>query len=318
MLTKLVDYYSRGGGREHEGNALNVLTYHRVTEDKDLLRPLHLTTELFSKQVLWLKRNFVVLSLPEAIELSERNKLPPKAVTITVDDGYRDSYDFIYNILKDQGVSACFFVATEGLEKGFLWEDEIASAVFNAPNQLATITLDNKLYKIDTYRTRQSTVAELTERIKYKSLIERNREISFLQQQTNIAQENQNIFLLPEYIKEMNLGGMTIGAHTHRHPILSLEEDNDAFVEIQKSQLILEEIIQEKVEYFAFPNGLYRKDFDDKHIEMVKKLGFKAAFSTNWGTLTNFSNERFKIKRFTPWDETELKFCLRLALNYRK
>jgi peptidoglycan/xylan/chitin deacetylase (PgdA/CDA1 family) len=109
---------------------------------------------------------------------------------------------------------------------------------------------------------------------------------------------------------------MGIGSHTHTHPILSKENHDTALAEIEQSKVILENIINQPVDYFAYPNGKFGLDFDSNHIDMVKKCGFLSALSTDKGVLANQEIDNFNIKRFTPWDETEFKFVLRLALNY--
>ncbi|WP_170309665.1 polysaccharide deacetylase family protein [Litorilituus lipolyticus] len=296
---------------------LNILTYHRVGESYSAKNPKSIYWDLFKQQIKWLNKYFTVLPLPLALELQARNELPPRAVCITIDDGYRDSYDFIYKTLLDEGITGAFFISTQGLIKGGLWDEEIYAAIFNAPDEVTELYLQGKLFDISSFEKRVDVRYQLVESTKYLPLKQREAAVESIKQQT---QFNKTIdkFLSAEQIKEMHASGMTIGAHTHSHPILNKESNSVALLEIKQSKEILENIIEQQVEFFAYPNGKYEQDFNAQHVEMVKSLGFKAAFSTDWGILSDQKSEGYKIKRFTPWDETELRFALRLALNYRK
>ncbi len=50
---------------------------------------------------------------------------------------------------------------------------------------------------------------------------------------------------------------------------------------------------------------------------MIKETGYRAAFSTAWGTVTP-NTDVFQVPRFTPWDKSPLRFALRLTHNYMR
>ena len=312
LLKRVIQLCSKGA----YGNKLNVLTYHRVDEFTDPLKPQTLSLSLLRSQLKWLKKYFNVLTLPEAIDLMEKGKLPAGAVCISIDDGYSDCYHHIYQVLKEESLKANFFITTEGITEGGLWDEYVVNAISYAPNTLRQIQLNNKFYDISTFRRRQESQGKILEIIKYMTLDERKDAITSIYEQTN-APKPVPAFLSEKQIKEMHDAGMTIGAHTHNHPIMQVEDIDVCAEQISKGRKILEDIIGEPVDYFAFPNGKINKDFNEQHCKLLEQLGFKGALSTNWGTLDNLTTDRFKIKRFTPWDETEWRFCFRLALNYR-
>jgi hypothetical protein len=47
---------------------------------------------------------------------------------------------------------------------------------------------------------------------------------------------------------------------------------------------------------------------------MVRESGFDAAMSTAWGVSTG-SRDPYQLARFTPWDQTPLRFAARLVRN---
>jgi len=316
MLNWIVHFLANRWSCQKGSTRLNILTYHRVNEIYDARDPKTIELRLFRRQLKWLKKHFVVLSLPEALQLQSENKLPAKAVCITVDDGYRDSYDVIYPSLLEEGLTATFFISTKGLEEGGLWDAEIYFSIFNAPSNVKSVVCAGKSFDLSTFEHKVESRYLLTGQVKYLPQLEREAIICELKKQT-ICREMDNHFLTEQQIKIMHSTGMTIAAHTHNHPILMKENDDIAFFEIIQNKLMLEEIIKAPVNLFAYPNGKYNIDYNDKHIAMVKEIGFEAAFSTDWGCVSTLASERYQLKRFTPWDANEFSFVLRLALNYR-
>ena len=106
-------------------------------------------------------------------------------------------------------------------------------------------------------------------------------------------------------------------SHTVNHPILSSVSDETARGEIIGSKRYLEDMIQEEIEGFAYPNSKPDLDYSAKHSDRVKAMGFKAAASTHWGGSARGS-DRFQLPQFMPWDRPELKFAVRLLANYRR
>jgi peptidoglycan/xylan/chitin deacetylase (PgdA/CDA1 family) len=317
MLSWLIKVLSQYCCNTKGINKLNIVTYHRVSNGADSTNPKNIQYTEFTEQISWLKKHFTVLPLPLALKLSVKNSLPKNAVCITVDDGYKDSYDIIFKILQKESITASFFISTEGLEYGSLWDERIHHAIFSASSSIESIELLDVPYLMRGEKDRINTRYKLTEIAKYMKLVDRNKLIEVLYQQCQVTNQSDS-FLTAEQIKEMHTAGMTIGAHTHSHPILAQEDAACAYQQIKQSKEILEKIIAHPIKYFAYPNGKLGQDFTLEHIEMVEEIGFNAALSTDWGSLSDMAQDRFKIKRFTPWDKTELMFSLRLALNYRK
>jgi peptidoglycan/xylan/chitin deacetylase (PgdA/CDA1 family)/glycosyltransferase involved in cell wall biosynthesis len=304
-----------GGGKKN--NQLIILNYHRVlpANEMDENFAIAFDHELFFNQMSWLKNNFTILPLEKAISLLKQGQLPKRAVSISVDDGYLDSYQVIYPILKSLNVTAAFFISTKGLEDGHLWYDEIVEAILQT-EQLSIEVLDTH-YQVSTHQHKKTSILQLVEIIKYLSLTERHQAIQSIYQQCGEPTITKR-FVNVEQIKEMHDNGMLIGAHTHSHPILMKESQEIATDEILQSQKILENIIKDTVDYFAYPNGKKHLDFDEKHIEILKSLGFKAALSSDWGVAKTNKTELLSLPRFTPWDETENYFVMRLAMAFRK
>lgn len=75
-------------------------------------------------------------------------------------------------------------------------------------------------------------------------------------------------------IKELADKGNTIGSHTYDHKNVKKYVAEDWVTQIEKPSAKLAEITGQKMEYFAYPFGLWNKEA----IPELKKRGFKAAF----------------------------------------
>jgi len=293
-------------------NKLAILTYHRVGESYN---QLFLDEYLFEQQLIWLKRYFNPIGLAEGLLLQQQGRLPKRSVAITVDDGYLDSYTKIFPLLQKHELTATFFISTSGLKTGFLWDELIYSAILTLDKGVLEFNVEGDMLPLTTHNERLACAKKIIKKVKYCSLKERERLIALLLEQTE-APELSHQFLNEEQILSLHKAGMEIGAHTVNHPILTCESDSVAKAEILESKQHLEKIIGTPLKFFAYPNGKSTIDFNQKHQDIVKESGFEAAFTTDWGCVDSTSTNIYELKRFTPWDVTESKFSLRLALNF--
>jgi peptidoglycan/xylan/chitin deacetylase (PgdA/CDA1 family) len=85
-------------------------------------------------------------------------------------------------------------------------------------------------------------------------------------------------------LKRMSEAGMSIGAHTLSHPILSLSSEEEARREIQESKRELERALQRPVWAFAYPFG-NPSTLGEREVGLVREAGFACAFLNveHWG-----------------------------------
>ncbi|OUS23392.1 hypothetical protein A9Q98_15020 [Thalassotalea sp. 42_200_T64] len=293
-----------------EKNKATVLNFHRVNHDDG-----GMDVDEFRRKMMFLKSHFNVISLPEMMQLITEKILPPLSVVITVDDGYEDSYSVITPILDELNIKGAFFITTIGIEQGLLWNDKI----FNAIHRTSKTTIEgvlNRDQSIATKEQRKLAYQELHLAYKFMSLVEREESIAQLISILDVD-VSDNVFLSKNKIAAIKSAGMTIGSHTHQHPILTMENDDDALQEIIKSQKILESITNNNIQYFAYPNGKFGRDFNNNHKEMLTTLGISCALATDWGCFTEDSDV-LAIPRYTPWDKDIARFGIRLCHHFNK
>jgi len=298
---------------------LSVLIFHRVLAQPDPLMPDEMDATRFDQVCRWLADWFVVLPLDEATRRLKNGTLPARALAITFDDGYADNHDMALPILQRHGLCATFFIATGFIEGGRMWNDTVIEAVRrsrNATLELAEAQIpDVERLALNTVEERRRAIDTLLPKLKYMPVQQRSRAASCLAQAAG-ANLPDNLMMNREQIRSLHRAGMQIGAHTVRHPILALLDEASAKEEILASRAALEDLLQDQVTLFAYPNGKPSVDFVHETTDIVRGCGFEAAVTTGWGVSTQ-ATDVFQLPRFTPWDRSRLRFGARLLQNMR-
>lgn len=266
---------------------LSILIYHRVLPQPDPLLPSLPDVRQFDRQMSLLKRCFTVLPLSVAVHCLRQQRLPPRAAAITFDDGYADNTQYALPILQRHGLNAAFFIATAYLNGGQMWNDDVIAHA--RQTGLSPAGLD-----------------ELLLQLKYLPFEQRLRAARAL-----APRHDGKLMLTTAQLQTLAAAGMEIGAHTHRHPILSSVPDAEALADIAQGKAELEAITQRPVTLFAYPNGKPGADYLQRHVDMLSGCGFEAAFSTVAGTAYEGS-DMLQLPRFTPWERDRPRFLLRL------
>lgn len=290
---------------------LCIINYHRILSAPDPLLAYEPTVETFRWQMGLLAECFNVLPLHDAIEMLRTERMPPRAVAITFDDGYRSTHDLALPVLRAHGLPATVFVTTGHIEKSNMWNDIILEATRRLPDgELELHDIGHGNYSLHGTAARQHAAQTLIERAKYLSPPERTQLRDKLEALAGGTLE-QELMLSREMICTLNRNAIEIGGHTITHPILTRISDDEARAEIVGNKQQLEAILGKPLRLFAYPNGKHGVDFDARHAAMVRDAGYVAAFTTAVGPATRHS-PLFEIPRSRPWDTHPLIFAGRL------
>jgi len=90
----------------------------------------------------------------------------------------------------------------------------------------------------------------------------------------SIGRKGRINYMTKEQIKQLSDEGNTIASHTYDHKNFAQFTDEDWKTQIDEPTKKLEEITGKKVEYFAYPYGVYKA----ANLHKLKEHGFKAAF----------------------------------------
>ena len=140
-----------------------ILCYHRFGTKTS---KLNVTPAAFEQQMEWLARNgYTVVTFARLARFLEgKEALPPKSVVITIDDGYRSSYEIAYPILKKFGFPATVFLYTDfvGASDAMTW----AQMKEMTASGLVTIQPHSKSHANLTQRLPNESEARYRERVR--------------------------------------------------------------------------------------------------------------------------------------------------------
>lgn len=292
-------------------NRFLVVNYHRVLATPDALLAPEPDLATFRWQMEVLAQCFNVLPLGDAVRACVNGRLPPRAACITFDDGYRSLHDLALPVLREFGLPATVFITSGHVDKGNMWNDRIIESLQAMPAGLLDLEdLGLGRYMLDDMKQRRAAIDVLTERSKYLPPAARQAAIERLGMLAG-RDPAPELMLTREMVLNLDRSGVEIGAHTVSHPILSSLDDQSARTEIVGGKAELEAILGKPVSLFAYPNGKPGKDYDMRHVAMVREAGYDAGFTTEVGAITR-SQDRYQLPRSRPWDMTPLGFGLRL------
>lgn len=295
---------------------LQILIYHRVLEMPDPLQPSEPSIADFDWQMRLLKEHFTVLSLGEALARMKAGQLPPRAACVTFDDGYADNLTLAQPILNRYGIPATVYVATDYLDGGIMFNDAVLECVKQFKHDSLDVSWlrSGLIAKFGNNSERLASFSLITGLVKYLPTSQRNEVIGRLIEDTSAIMP-KDLMLTSNQLIELSDSGVEIGAHTASHPILANLSEADALGEITAGRDALRARLNKDIRFFAYPNGIPNKDFNDAHVRMLPDLGFDCAVSTSAGVSDSHTNI-YELKRFTPWDKTPGRFLIRLLRNY--
>ncbi len=286
---------------------LTVLAYHRVTNHKtrdfDAFRPnVSATPALFADQLDYLAARFEIVSERDILLwLLEGKPLPQYPLFITFDDGYQDNFEIALPALKSRSMPATIFLTTGYIDDRRPFDWDLAAYCFHhTPLDEATLPYMGAR-SWNGAASREKLTQSWLERLKLLSDQERQLAINALPTLLHVSKPNgffSGKQMSWEQIRAAGDAGISFGAHTKNHPILTRVPAEKAKAEIADSKRRIEAETGQSVNLFAYPNGM-ATDFNPQIQQMVKELGMQAAFTLLPGPakLREAKKNRFAIRR---------------------
>jgi len=117
-------------------------------------------------------------------------------------------------------------------------------------------------------------------------------------------------YLTWDQIRQMKAEGVTIGAHSHRHPSLPALPLDKAREDLEISMALFEKELGERPSLFAYPFG----EWDAPTLKLVKQIGYRVAFGQHSG-VAHSQHDMFWLPRFPMNEHFGSVERVRQALN---
>jgi len=289
-------------------NRFHILPYHMVVDRPNGFYP-ETAIKIFEQQMAHIAENYTVVELSDLVDRVRYGKSLRRRLAITFDDGFRDNYDLAFPILRKYNFPATIFLATEYIDSGKPpWFIAFRHAFMHTKKTQIDLHIGKMhlLLPLDTRHARleagnrvMAEIRRCTNDTRLALLTE-----LFEKLDTEPSPTLDGMMLTWDHIREMSSNGISFGAHTVSHPVLSRVSPETAEEEIRVSKETIESVIQKSVRTFAYPFGK-TVDYTPSVIPVLKKYEFDCAVTTET-YINNANAPLFSLNRNFPWETAVL------------
>ena len=274
----------------HKTGGLTLLRWRHRADARILM--LHSFSESYCAQLdslcEYLSRQFDPVPLSRITSaIKDCSGIPENAVTVTVDDGYKNFLEYGFPIFRKYRIPVTVY-AVSGFTEGrlWLWFDQIEFGLEHTARSSLRASLGGKTFELPLgcLKERAEAWETLTEALKDVPNQERIRFLDGFGELCAITIPPE----APAYraplswddLRAIAAEGVEIGCHTDSHPILSkISNARELEREVRGSRELMEERLGFPVRHFCYPNGR-SVDIGDTAERAVRDAGFVSAATT--------------------------------------
>jgi peptidoglycan/xylan/chitin deacetylase (PgdA/CDA1 family) len=238
-------------------------------------------------QLAYLRRHFHVVPLACIFEhLKAGRPLDKLTVALTIDDGRRNFYEFMFPLLKEFEIPATFFVVSSFIRReDWLWTDKVLW-LSDQPSRSSELSADKM----------EVLFAKLN-RLRPEA---RNAFIEAIAAGMGVSIPGEApLKYAPcswSELREMADSGLVeVGSHTVSHPILATLTEEESWLELTVSLAQIEEALGRRVVSFCFPNGK-PGDYRLSQLRQIREAGYAGAVAAEFGMVTT-SADPYELPR---------------------
>jgi peptidoglycan/xylan/chitin deacetylase (PgdA/CDA1 family) len=297
-------------GYFHSRASAAVITYHGVLPPEYRRTDAFLDNTLvsinaFRSQLSLLKQHYNVISPELFLEcIRGTEKLPTRAVLLTCDDGLLNNLTVMTPILQEYGLQCLFFVTgtSAGENPTLLWYVELYLMLMEVSETIPAFEWNGIHIPgiSDSQEDRRSQWLQLMDCLSRFSGKDRT---EFLQEACgrwglkpdwkrryleDPAMRQRFHLLGAGDLKELGDSGMSIGAHTMSHPMLSRQSPDLASEEISRCRVELQNCTRKPVWALAYPYGTPAA-VGEREFDLARIAGYECAFMNIPGRLEKAS-----------------------------
>jgi peptidoglycan/xylan/chitin deacetylase (PgdA/CDA1 family) len=298
-----------------------VVTYHGVFPAGYIVINPALDGNLVSadslrQQLRLLRKRYHVISPGDFLRWLEGGpSLPPRSVLLTCDDALRNALTEMVPILQEFGLPCLFFATGASADEtasmlgySMLWYEELYLMLLDA-SEPVTLDLPEASVSVDGIAAseKHSCWWTLVQRLSQFDGPSRRGFLDRFREQLRLPENWRERFVQDSSLaarfltldsaglQQLAAAGMTIGAHTLSHPVLSRAPDDLAWREISESRIVLEKILGQTVWAFGYPFG-NSATVTGRELRLAEQAGFRCAFM-NVGGGFGARIDRFAVAR---------------------
>jgi peptidoglycan/xylan/chitin deacetylase (PgdA/CDA1 family) len=254
-----------------------------------------------ARQMSTLARVANVLPLEQALaRLLGGERLPPRAVAITFDDGYRDNLTVAAPLLERLGLPATFFLVPRLLsgEVGAWWETIGWALQSSSRTSLRWEDVDMTL---EGGRARTTAYSLLVKRLKLRNQSAREQAMGELLELLEPTGDLPDLFMGWDGARELVRRGFSVQSHTSSHVVLAQETTERQRRELSDVRQELERELGVSISTIAYPHG-GRGDYTPETVSIAAEAGYRWGVTTR-EAFTTSATEPLEIRRCVVYPE---------------
>ena len=265
---------------------LLVVGYHAVVADDTPPDDYRLRSAIsrrdLARQLESLARDFTPVSVDDVERwVGGHDSLPPSAMLVTFDDGYRNNLDLAAPELARVGVPGLVAVATDLIgSDALMWTHELDERVLQWPGGELPVPGGGAATVSAGAPARMRLAARIRAECKLLSTDDRQRYLDSLRDRPVHLSEWQHQlydFMSWDEVRSIQQSGWTIGSHTMTHPILSRLHERAVRAELTGSKHRIEQETGRECLSLVYPNGGLQ-DVTDDVIRIGRDVGYRLGF----------------------------------------
>ncbi|MBT0662721.1 polysaccharide deacetylase family protein [Geobacter pelophilus] len=263
-----------------------IFLYHRFCEPGSTIWG-GISQDEFEWHIERVTEKYEVICFAEFLLRKQRQASTRNCAIITVDDGYRDFYQYAYPVLKKSSVPATLFVTSDFIQQRiWLWPDKLKYIVQQLQSGRYSFEFNHDCFEINTLdnASRLASWMRLSNTCIRLPLTKREMLIKSLSESMGIEVPR---FPSKDYeacnwneLREMQMNRIEIGSHTLTHPVLSMIPVDEMLKELNDSKVEIEQMLNGQVSTFCYPHG-GENDINDAVVKATAEAGYRGAVHGN-------------------------------------
>jgi len=293
-----------------------ILAYHRVAEPALDPYGQAVSRQRFAEQMAYLRHTYTVDALDALLPRLGRRAYRDCTVVVTFDDGYADTLLAAYPIARQHAIPITLFATVQPILDGgrFWWDDlTLCLRAGHASWRALTLEVGGRTFEVAAHTGGDALQRALHAALRRCPRGARERAMDALRRWAAPEADSLDVGrpLTPSELREMSrLPGVTIGAHTMTHPVLSGLPPSGQVEELGASKAALERLLGLPVAVVAYPFGK-PDDVVPATRGAARRAAYRAACTTVPGPIVPPA-DRYALPRLTVHDWTVEEFARRL------
>ena len=278
-------------------------------------------TSIFERQMEWIARRFSAVSLDDILLFLKGEKsLPPRAVAVTFDDGYKDNFRIAAPILNRFGIPGAFYVLVDAVDRSKApWYCLLRHAFMTSRNPHWKDPATGVIHELTDSQNRIPIFLGVAGLCSKSSAPEREALVLNAMRTLDPASfpNESGLMMTWDDARALQKSGHIVGSHTMTHPNLAHVSAAEAHSEMADSKLKLEKELEGPVKHFSYPHPALNPQWNESTLKTSAELGYATAVTTAYGAVRAGARPLAIPRTYIPREESEFRWHIERTFVFR-